>query len=97
MPFGLKKADATYQCLVNKIFKDQISQNMKVYVDDMLVKSWSAQDYITDLQETFDTLRQYKMKLNPSKCSFGIASGKFLSFMVSSRGIEPNLEKIRAI
>ena len=50
-----------------------------------------------DLQETFDTLRQYHMKFNPSKCAFGVSSGKFLGFMVSHRGIEANPDKIQAI
>ena len=47
--------------------------------------------------ETFNTLRQYHMKLNPSKCAFGVSSGKFLGFIISQRGIEANLEKVRAI
>ena len=50
-----------------------------------------------DLRETFDTLRYYNMKLNPGKCAFGVTVGKFLGFMVSQRGIEANLDKIRAI
>ena len=50
-----------------------------------------------DLQETFDTLRRYNMKLNPSKCVFGVSSRKFLGFMVSRRGIEANPDKIQAI
>ena len=50
-----------------------------------------------DLKETFATLRQYQMKLNPSKCVFGVASGKLLGFMVSQRGIKANLEKVRTI
>ena len=52
---------------------------------------------MNDLQETFDILRQYSMKLNPSKCAFGVSSGKFLGFMVSHRGIEENPDKIQAI
>ena len=50
-----------------------------------------------DLEETFDTLRSYNMKLNPSKCAFGVTAGKFLGFMVSQRGIEANPDKIKAI
>ena len=50
-----------------------------------------------DLKETFNTLRSYNMKLNPGKCTFGVTAGKFLGFMVSQRGIEANLDKIRAI
>ena len=59
MPFGLKNAWATYQRLVNKIFKKQIDRNMKVYVDDMLVKSKSSMNHIVDLEETFSALQKY--------------------------------------
>ena len=63
----------------------------------MLVKSIREDDHLNNLQETFDTLRSYNMKLNPSKCAFEVTAGKFLGFMVSQRGIEVNLEKIQAI
>ena len=63
----------------------------------MLVKSLREDDHLNDLQETFDTLRAYNMKLNPNKCVFGVTARKFLGFMVSQRGIEVNPEKIRAI
>ena len=63
----------------------------------MLVKSKEEGDHQKDLEETFKTLRKYQMKLNPSKCAFGVSFGKFLGFMVSQRGIEANLDKIRAI
>ena len=67
MPFGLKNAGATYQRLMNKMFARQLGKNVQVYVDDMLVKSVRESDHLSDLQETFDTLRSYNMKLNPSK------------------------------
>ena len=70
---------------------------MEVYVDNMLVKSKEGEDHLDDLKETFNTLKQYSMKLNPSKCAFGVSSGKFLGFVVSQRGIEANPEKVRAI
>ena len=82
---------------MNKMFTHQIGRNVQVYVDDMLVKSLHENDHLNDLQETFDTLRSYSMKLNPSKCVFGVTTGKFLGFMVSQRGIEVNPEKVRAI
>ena len=97
MPFGLKNAGATYQRLVNHMFCPQIGRNVKVYVDNMQVKSQDEEIHLDDLQETFDTLQQYKMKLNPSKCAFGVSPGKFLGFMVSHRGIEANPDKIQAI
>ena len=83
MPFGLKNAGATYQRLVNRMFSKQIGRNMEVYVDDMLVKSKEELTHLDDLKEMFTTLEQYQMKLNPAKCIFGVASGKFLGFMVS--------------
>ena len=66
-------------------------------MDDMLVKCVDEEKHLEDLQETFETLRRYKMKLDPSKCAFEVSSGKFLGFMVSQRGIEANPDKIQAI
>ena len=97
MPFGLKNARATYQLLVNHMFHPQLGRNVEVYVDDMLVKSLDEEEHLDNLQGTFDTLRRFNMKLNPSKCVFRVSSGKFLKFMVSHRGIEANPEKIKAI
>ncbi|XP_062167005.1 uncharacterized protein LOC133873301 [Alnus glutinosa] len=97
MPFGLKNAGATYQRLVNRMFRSQIGRNVEVYVDDMQVKSIQAAKHIEDLRETFQTLRKYKVKLNPMKCAFRVSSGKFLEFMVSQRGIKANPEKVKAV
>ena len=97
MPFGLKNAGATYQRLVNRMFKKQLGHIMEAYVGDMVVKSVRATDHVRDLEEVFSVLRKYGMKLNPAKCAFGIASGKFLGFLVSHMGIEANPEKIKAI
>ena len=97
MPFGLKNARTMYQKLMNKMFTHQIGRNVQVYVDNMLVKSLREDDHLGDLQETFDTLRTYNMKLNLSKCAFGVTAGNFLGFMVSYRGIEVNPEKVRVI
>ena len=97
MPLGLKNVGATYQRLMNRMFHDQIGRNVEVYVDEMLVKSTEEDNHLNDLKETFKTLCKYQMKLNPSKCAFGVYSGKFLGFMVSQRGIEANLDKIKAI
>ena len=97
MPFGLKNVSAMYQRLMNKIFAHQIGRNVQVYVDDMLLKSRREDDHLDGLKETFDTLRSYNMKLNPSKCAFGVIIGKFLWFMVSQRGIKVKPDKIQAI
>ena len=97
MPFGLKNVGATYQRLMNGMFAHQIGRNVQVYVDDMLVKNVREDDHLSDLQEIFNTLRSYNMKLNSNKCVFGVTVGKFLGFMVSQRGTEVNPEKIQAI
>ncbi|KAL5557494.1 hypothetical protein UlMin_039730 [Ulmus minor] len=76
MPFGLKNAGATYQRLVNKMFSDYLGKTMEVYIDDMLVKSLSAEQHLDHLRQAFEVLRKYNMKLNPTKCSFGVSSGK---------------------
>nr|XP_027102165.1 uncharacterized protein LOC113723098 [Coffea arabica] len=97
MPFGLKNAGATYQRLVNKLFKNQIGRNMEVYVDDMLVKRRTQEQFVNDLREIFDVLRSSRMRLNPKKCTFGVRSGKFLGYMISKDGVRANPDKVKAI
>ena len=90
----IEECGATYQKLVNKMFVQQIEHNVKVYIDNILIKSREEDHHLSDLREMFEILRLYGMKLNPSKCVFGVSSGKFLSFMVSQRGVEANPDKI---
>ena len=97
MPFGLKNAGATYQRLVNRMFQKQLGATMEVYIDDMLVKSTTADLHIAHLSEAFQILRNYNMKLNPAKCAFGVSVGNFLGFIVNHRGIEANPDKIKAV
>lgn len=86
MPFGLQNAGATYQRMMDKVFIEQAGRNIEVYVDDMIVKSEEETKHQGDLDETFNTIRRYNLRLNPEKCSFGIQAGKFLGFMLTSRG-----------
>ncbi|XP_008239189.1 PREDICTED: uncharacterized protein LOC103337802 [Prunus mume] len=88
---------ATYQRLVNRMFAKYIGGIMEVYVDDMLVKSRTVGGHLENLALMFGILKDYRMRLNPAKCAFGVSSGKFLGFMISQRGIEDNPEKIKAI
>ena len=97
MPFGLKNAGATYQRLVNRMFQKHIGTTMEVYIDDMLVKSTTAELHIAHLSEAFQILREYNMKLNPAKCAFGVSVGKFLGFIVNNRGIEADPNKIKVV
>nr|CAN67611.1 hypothetical protein VITISV_011154 [Vitis vinifera] len=97
MPFGLKNAGATYQRLMTKIIKPLIGHTVEVYIDDIVVKSKTRDEHVFHLQEVFHLLRKYSMKLNPSKCAFGISAGKFLGFMVSQRGIEVSPDQVKAV
>ncbi|XP_075483605.1 uncharacterized protein LOC142523759 [Primulina tabacum] len=97
MPFGLKNAGATYQHLMNHVFQKQMGRNVEFYVDDILIKTREISFFVADLAETFATLKQYGIKLNPAKCIFGVKSGKFLGFLVTNRGIEVNPEKIKTV
>jgi hypothetical protein len=95
--FGLKNAGATYQWATQLCLADQLHRNVEAYVDDVVIKTRSYDEFITNLEETFNSLRWFRWKLNPTKCVFGVPQGKLLGFIVSHRGIEANLEKINAI
>ncbi|XP_052118863.1 uncharacterized protein LOC110272923 [Arachis duranensis] len=97
MPFGLKNAGATYQRLMNRVFEQQIGRNIEVYVDDMVAKTKTGKSHIADLTEIFGQIRAYNMRLNPEKCAFGVRGGKFLGFILTSRGMEANPEKCKAV
>nr|GEX41617.1 reverse transcriptase domain-containing protein [Tanacetum cinerariifolium] len=89
MPFGLKNSGATYQRLMDKDFDNQIGWNIEVYVDDLVVKSYTEAEMLRDIDETFYTLRKINMKLIPKKCTFGEAEGVFLGYVVTPEGIKP--------
>nr|GEV45223.1 reverse transcriptase domain-containing protein [Tanacetum cinerariifolium] len=97
MPFGLKNAGATYQRLMDKAFESQVGRNIKVYVDDLVVKSYTEAEMMRDIKETFHTLRKVNMKLNPKKCSFGLAEGVFLGYVITPEGIKPCPDKTAAV
>ena len=97
MPFGLKNVGATYQRAVTTLFHDMMHRDVEVYVDDMIVKSRGRLDHLSALEKFFERIRQFKLRLNPKKCTFGVTSGKLLGYMVSERGIEAYPNKIRAI
>ena len=97
MPFGLKKVGSTYQRMMTRMFKPQLGKNIKVYIDDMVVKSKVVSEHMGDLGSIFEILRKQKLHLNASKCSFGVGSGKFLGYMVTHQGIEVNFDQIKVI
>nr|GEZ67105.1 reverse transcriptase domain-containing protein [Tanacetum cinerariifolium] len=97
MPFGLKNAGATYQRLMDKAFENQMGRNIEVYVDDLVIKSHTETEMVRDVAETFQTLRKINMKLNLKKCSFGLAEGVFLGYVITPEGIKPCPNKPAAV
>ncbi|GJT86705.1 reverse transcriptase domain-containing protein [Tanacetum coccineum] len=93
IPFGLKNAGATYQRLVDKVFGNQIGWNLKVHIDEMVIKSDFKEGMLVDIQENFDKLRSINMKLNPRKCSFNVEKGPFLRHLITKKGIKANPSK----
>ena len=97
MPFSLKNAGSTYQRIMTKMFEPQLDKNVEVYIDDMVVKRKLVFEHVGDLTSIFEILKERKLRLNVSKCSFGVGLGKFLGYMVTHRGIEVNPDQIKAI
>ena len=83
MPFSLKNARSTYQRMVARMFEAQLGRNVKAYIDDMVVKSKKVSKDLANLDEVFTVLRKHRLRLNASKCSFGVGSGKFLGYMIT--------------
>ncbi|GJS22592.1 reverse transcriptase domain-containing protein [Tanacetum coccineum] len=97
MSFGLKNAGATYQRLVDKAFQKQIGRNLEVYVDDLVIKSRTEKEVIRDIEETFRTLREINMMLNPKKCAFGVREGTFFGYKVDADGLRVCPNKVEAV
>ncbi|GJW40888.1 reverse transcriptase domain-containing protein [Tanacetum coccineum] len=97
MPFGLRNAGATYQRLADKAFHKQIGRNFEVYVDDLVIKSHTEDEIVRDIEETFKTLREINLKLNPKKCIFGVEEGMFLGYKVNTRGLKVCPDKVDAV
>nr|GEW96625.1 reverse transcriptase domain-containing protein [Tanacetum cinerariifolium] len=97
MSFGLRNARATYQRLMDKAFHKQISRNLKVYVDELVIKSCTEDEIVKDIKEMFKTLREINMKLNLKKCTFGVEEGMFLGYKVITKGLKVCQDKVDAV
>ena len=97
MPFRLKNVGSTYQRMITRMFEPQLGKNIEIYINDMVVKSKVVSEHEGDLRNIFEILRKHKLRLNASKCSFSVGSGKFLNYMVTHRGIEVNPDQVKAI
>ena len=82
MPFGLKNVGATYQRMMQKCLATQIAKNVQVYIDDVVITTKSESSLLDDLRETFNNLNRFRIKLNSTKCSFGVPAGQLLGYLV---------------
>ena len=82
--------------MITKMFEPQLGKNIEVYIDDMVVKSKVVSEHVGDLENIFEILRKHKLRLDASKCSFGIGSVKFLGYTVTHCGIEVNPDQVKA-
>ena len=96
MPFGLKNAKSTYQ-MMTRMFEPQFGKNIEVYINDMVVKSKVVYEHVGDIENIFEILRKHKLCLKACKYSFSVGSDKFLGYIVTHRGIEVNLDRVKAI
>nr|CAE03289.2 OSJNBb0046P18.5 [Oryza sativa Japonica Group] len=97
MTFGLKSAGATYQRAMNYIYHDLIGWLVEVYIADVVVMSKEIEDHIADLRKVFERTRKYGLKMNPTKCAFGVSASQFLRFLVHEKGIEITQRSVNAI
>lgn len=97
MSFRLKNARVMHQQMVIQMFKDQIGETIEVYIDDMVVKSRKSKKHMHNLVQVFEILWQHKLRLHADKCAFGVGLGKFLGYMIATRGIEVNPDQITTL
>ena len=97
MSFGLKNIGATYQWVIQCCLAKKIGHNIEAYVNDVVVKSKTTDNLITDLDETFKNIREYRWKLNHTKCIFGVLFGILLRYIVSCCGIKAKPEKVSTV
>ena len=79
------------------IFRDHLRKTVECYVDDIVVKSHDKNDHLRDLRTMFDIMRAHQLKMNSTKSFLGVSSGKFLGFIVTSKGIHLDPDKVKAI
>ena len=97
LTFGFTNAPATFQTLMNDIFRDMIDVCVIVYLDDILIYSRSKEEHQKHLNLVLQRLRDHELYAKRSKCDFGSTSVKYLGFVVSDQGIQPDPNKVRAI
>ena len=97
MPFGVTNAPATFQRLMNTIFKEELDAFVLVYLDDILIVSQTLHEHIQPIRKALGKLRQAKLYARLHKCAFFQERVEYLGFDVSAQGVQPSPEKVRIV
>lgn len=95
MPFGLRNAAQTFQRFMHQVLTGL--DFVYVYIDDVIIFSKSEEDHKKHIRVIFERLDEYGLRIKPSKCLFGVSELSFLSHDISSHGIRPSTNKVKAI
>jgi hypothetical protein len=97
MPQGLKTASATFQALMDILLRGIQFKYVAAYIDDVICYSSTFEQHLVHLREILNRFRQANLKLHPKKCAFAVKSVLFLGHVLSTEGMSPNPEKVKAI
>lgn len=97
MPFGLTNAPATFQSLMNTIFRPLLRKCVLVFVNDILIYSPTLDAHLQHLQQVFQILQQHQFFLKRSKCSFAQQTLEYLGHIISAEGVATDPKKIEAV
>ena len=97
LPFGLCNAPSTFQRMMNEILSDYLMKFVKVYLDDIVIHSKTAEEHLSHIRQVFERLRQHKLFCKKEKCFFGRKSVEYCGYVVSEAGIATQPEKVKAI
>ena len=92
MPFGLANAPATFQNMMNEIFRDMIDLGVVIYLDDILIYSENEQDHVALVTEVLARLQEHQLAIAPDKCEWHRSRVNFLGYIISPDGVDMDQE-----
>ena len=97
LPFGLTNAPATYQRMINEVFKEYLYSSMMTYLDDVIIFSQTFDEHLKHLENAFKKIGEYNLRMKPSKCTFLSKETYFLGFIISEKGIAADPKKLSVV
>ena len=97
MPFGLSNAPSTFQALMNLVLKPFLRRSVLVFFDDILVYSSTWTEHLQHLRAVLDVLREHRLHLKRSKCSFATSSVHYLGHVITAEGVAMDTTKVVAV